>query len=142
MKFHSKWKIKSSFLIYRIQVPTLEVQHIENLSQGKCAARRCPQKPCVLVLNTSYRKESNKNEHHHPPMIIQGISWHVIRDSSLTNARSDKSYPVMETITICWDFQKLMSWANAFSFQKLPSIPTPSLQTLFTETFNSLRKQK
>lgn len=41
-----------------------------------------------------------------------------------------------------WDFLKLMSCANAFSFQKLASIPTPSLQTLFTETLNFLRKQK
>lgn len=71
---------ESSFLIYRIQVPTPEVQHIENLE--KCAAGRCPQKPCVLVLNNSYRKESKQNEHRHPPMIIQGIPWHVIKDSS------------------------------------------------------------
>lgn len=72
---------ESSFLIYRTQVPTPEVQHIENLSQEKCAAGRCPQKPCVLVLKNSYRKELNQNEHHHPPWLYR--EFHAIKDSSI-----------------------------------------------------------
>lgn len=84
MKFHIKCKKKRAhFSSTEYRSPPQKFSISKNLSQGKCAAGRCPQKPCVLVLNNSYRKESNQNEHHnHPPMIIQGISWHVIRDSS------------------------------------------------------------
>lgn len=50
MKFHIKWKKEKSFLIYRIQVPTAEVQHIKkSVSRKMCSWKMPTETMCISI---------------------------------------------------------------------------------------------